>query len=291
MLGAEFDRADRAGVSTELKTAEAAAKDEVWSGYRFVILSDAKSATGLKVIDLGAGHASANETLSGHVLGALKTEALLNESIGAGYIDRHWPPAFKDSGAWPLGSLRQSFLNGTLTRLLDPDRVLRTRIAEFVAAGELGLGSGADPTLGFRKIWFHEDIDPVEIAFEGDIYLLTRAVAAKLKSPEITPTPGPEPTPPQGPVPPEEPSGPVEPPTSNRPVLISVSGNIPPEQWNRLGTRLIPKMRAAGTLTAAIRLEAEVEPTRGAALATELQQIIDEIGLSGAVRVERGPPG
>jgi len=54
---------------------------------------------------------------------------------------------------------------------------------------------------------------------------------------------------------------------------------------------LIPKMRAAGTLTAAIRLEAEVEPTRGAALATELQQIIDEIGLSGAVRVERGPPG
>ncbi len=42
MLGAEFDRADRAGVSTEVKTAEAAAKDEVWSGYRFVILSDAK---------------------------------------------------------------------------------------------------------------------------------------------------------------------------------------------------------------------------------------------------------
>lgn len=45
-----------------------------------------------------------------------------------GYIDRHWPPAFADSGAWPLGSLRQSFLNGTLTRLLDPERVLRTRI-------------------------------------------------------------------------------------------------------------------------------------------------------------------
>jgi hypothetical protein len=52
---------------------------------------------------------------------------------------------------------------------------------------------------------------------------------------------------------------------------------------------LIPKMRVAGTLTAAIRLEAEVDPTRAGALATELQQIIDEIGLSGAVRVERGP--
>ena len=44
-------------------------------------------------------------------------------------------------------------------------------------------------------------------------------------------------------------------------------------------------------MTAAIRLEAEVEPTSGAELATELQQIIEEIGLSGSVRVERVPPG
>jgi hypothetical protein len=288
VLGAEFDRSDRSGVSAEVKTAEAAAKDEVWSGYRYVILSDAQSANGLKVIDLGAGHASANETLSGHILAALKTEALLNESIGAGYIDRHWPPAFKDSGAWPLGSLRQSFLNGTLTRLLDPDRVLRARIAEFVAAGEFGLASGAEPSGGYRTVWFREDIDPVEIAFEADLHLLTKAVAARLKSPEITSTPEPEPTPPQRPTPPEEPNGPVEAPNPNRPALISVTGNIPSEQWNRLGTRLIPKMRAARTLTAAIRLETEVDPARTAALLAELQQIIDELGLSESVRIEGG---
>src|SRR5260370_27262945 len=95
----------------------------------------------------------------------------------------------------------------------------------------------------------------------------------------------------RGPMLPEEPSGRVGAPTSNRPVLISVSGNIPPEQWNRLGTRLIPKMRTAGTLTAAIRFEAEVDPTRVAALATELQEIINEIGLSGSVRVERASRG
>jgi len=46
-------------------------------------------------------------------------------------------------------------------------------------------------------------------------------------------------------------------------------------------------MRAAGTLTAAIRLEAEVDPTRASALATELQQTIDKIGLSGSVRIDR----
>jgi hypothetical protein len=161
------------------------------------------------------------------------------------------------------------------------------RIAEFAAAGEFGLASGVDPALGFRKVWFREDIDPVEIVFEADVYLLTKAVATKLKSPEITPTPGPEPTPPQSPVPPEEPSGPVEAPTPNRPALISVTGNIPAEQWNRFGTRLIPKMRAAGTLTAVIRLEAEVDPARAAALSTERKQIIDELGLTAAVHVER----
>jgi hypothetical protein len=286
LLGAEFDRGDRAEVMTEVKTAEAAAKDQVWSGYRFVILSDAKAANGLKVIDLGAGHASANETLSGHIITALKSEALLNESIGADYIDRHWPPAFVTSGSWPLGSLRQSFLNGTLTRLLDPERVLRTRIIEFVAAGEFGLGSGAEPALGFRKVWFHEDIDPVEIAFESDVYLLTKAVATKLKLPEIAPTPGPEPTPPAKPVPPEEPEEPAGPPTADQLTLVSVTGNIPTEQWNRLGTRLIPKLRAAGTLTAVIRFEAEVNPLRATALATELQQIINELGLSTSVRIE-----
>jgi hypothetical protein len=50
-------------VQTEVRTAEDAAKDQVWSGYRFVVLSDAKSSSGLKVIDLGAGHASTSETL------------------------------------------------------------------------------------------------------------------------------------------------------------------------------------------------------------------------------------
>jgi hypothetical protein len=188
---------------------------------------------------------------------------------------RRWPAALADQ---PV----------TLTRLLDPDRVLRARIAEFVNKGEFGFASGAEPAGGYRRVWFHEDIDPVEITFDADLYLLTKAVAARLKTPEVAPPSRPEPGPPESPVSPEEPSRPAESPTSNRPALISVTGNIPAEQWNRLGTRLIPKMRAAGTLTAAIRLETEVDPARIAALLTELQQIIDEIGLSATVRVQHG---
>ena len=119
--------------------AEEAAKDEVWGNYRFAVLADGQEADGLKVIDLGAGHSSSGGTLCGRVIGALKSEALLNESVGAGYIERNWPPALKDSGAWPLQSLRQSFLNGSLTRLVDPDATLKSKIVEFVTQGDFGL--------------------------------------------------------------------------------------------------------------------------------------------------------
>jgi len=177
-------------------------------------------------------------------------------------------------------------LNGTLTRLIDPDPVLRARIAEFVSAGEFGLASGAEPGGKYRRVWFREDVGPAEIAFEADVYLLTKALAEKLKSPGSTPVPPPEP----------EAVGPATPVTQETPhpdgggiashAIISVAGSIPPEQWNRLGTRVLPKMRAAGTVTAAIRLQAEVDSARTTTLSAELKQIIDELGLSGSVQVE-----
>ena len=94
-----------------------------------IILYDNKSNGGLSVIDLGAGHASSGETLTARVVTTLKTRALLNESPGAGYLERRWPEPFKKSGAWPVSALRQAFLNGTLERVLDPDSYLRGRLA------------------------------------------------------------------------------------------------------------------------------------------------------------------
>jgi hypothetical protein len=150
-LSGDFDRSDRADLQSKVKDAEEAARDEVWGDYRFAVLADSQGPDGLKVIDLGAGHSSSGETLCGRIIAALKSEALLNESVGAGYIERSWPPALKDSGAWPLASLRQSFLNGSLTRLVDPDSTLRSKIVEFVARGDFGLAwarSRMEPTSG-----------------------------------------------------------------------------------------------------------------------------------------------
>ena len=98
LLGADFDRADQQELRSMVKDAETAAKDEVWAGYRFVALADTKADSGLKVIDLGAGHSSSNETLCWRVVTALKTEALLSETVGAGYLDRTGHPHSRRPG-------------------------------------------------------------------------------------------------------------------------------------------------------------------------------------------------
>ncbi len=86
VLGTEFGRADRAAGRTRVRDAENAARDEVGGGCRLVALAAARAESGLKTTDLGAGHSSASETLCGRVITALKTAALLSESVGAGYL-------------------------------------------------------------------------------------------------------------------------------------------------------------------------------------------------------------
>ncbi len=290
VLGVEFDRTDRAEVQAKVRDAEEAAKDEVWAGYRFVALSDTKERHGLKIIDLGAGHASASETLCGRIVAALKSEALLNENVGAGYIDRHWPPTFEDAGAWPLTSLRQSFLDGSLTRLIDPDAILRRQIIEFVSKGEFGFASGAKNDGSYGRLWYAEPIRPEEVAFESGLFLLTKARAEELKTrPEGSPSPHPGPTPDPGPEPEPEPEpSPGPEPTPGAPkTTLRLAGTVPPEVWNRLGTKILPKLRSGDDLTVGIDFSVSVGSQLAQNMEAELQQILGELGLGGRVRVER----
>ncbi|HQG27691.1 MAG TPA: DUF499 domain-containing protein, partial [Candidatus Ozemobacteraceae bacterium] len=97
----EFSAEDQEEARMRREMARDAAEDEVWASYRYVALLDTKEPDGLKIIDLGAGHSSSHETLGGRIISALKSQALLNESVGTGYLDRSWPPALKSEGIWP----------------------------------------------------------------------------------------------------------------------------------------------------------------------------------------------
>lgn len=287
-LGGEFDRNDKADLQARVKEAEDAAKDEVWGDYRFAIVADAQEKDGLKVIDLGAGHSSSGETLCGRVLAALKSEALLNESVGAGYIERNWPPALQQSGAWPLSSLRQSFLNGSLTRLLDPDVVLKNKIVEFVSSGDFGFASGFAPDGKYNRVWFREQLSPDEIAFDDKVFLLRKEAAEAATSGTATETqeiPTPEP-------PPESPDATPIPPVGGAEERVITNtklrlvGTIQPEVWNRLGTRILPKLRSGSDLSIGLDCVVTVPEDSAARLATELRQALQELGLDNAVRIE-----
>ena len=292
VLGAGYDQSERTRIRSQVQEAQDAARDEVWAGYRHLALFDHDAEDGLRVLDIGAGHASASDSLAGRLISVLKTEALLNEGVGAGYLGRNWPPAFEESGAWPLSSLRQSFLNGTLTRLVDPDAVLRERIAGFVAKGEFGLASGAQGQGRFDRIWYNEVLDRAEVAFEDDVFLIVRAKAQELTAAEaederadqrekdddagddegltIRDAEG------EG----EGEEGPAQ-------ATIRVAGSVPPEVWNRLGTRLLPKLRSGDRLDTRVDFLMDVKADRAGSLVAEIEQIVDDLGIGERLRVQR----
>ncbi len=229
VLGADFDQSEKSEVVRQITEAEE--------------------------VDLGAGHASASASLTARVVAALKAEGLLNESVGSGYLERNWPTALKQSGAWPLKGCRQSFLDGSLTRLLDPEEVLRKQMVSFVEKGDFGLGSGPKPDGSFERVWWKESIGPEEIVLDDKTFLLTRSRAASLRASPSQPVSGP-PAPQPGELVLEPPTGPVSTPAASVPVVgvtaaeqdirLSLRGTIPPEQWNKIGTRLIPRLRSSG---------------------------------------------
>ena len=291
VLGAEFDRGERSGVQAQVRDALQAAKDEVWAGYRFVALADTQERHGLKIIDLGAGHASAGETLSSRIISVLKTEALLNESVGAGYLDRNWPPALKKTGEWPLTSLRQSFLNGALTRLIDPDAVLRRQIIAFVSNGDFGLASGRRDDGSFGRLWYADLLPPEEVAFEANVFLLTKAKAEEhrtTKDEEPDPQPGPSPGP--GPEPKPEPGTEFRPdpepePTAND-ITMRLSGTVPPEVWNRIGIKLLPKLRTGKELSASVEISVTVDAQSAANMVADVKQILSDLALTDRIRID-----
>ncbi|MBI4580879.1 MAG: hypothetical protein HY718_14320 [Planctomycetes bacterium] len=295
LLG-EFEPADRAKVGTELSEASGAAADEVWASYRFVLIADPAEPSGLKLIDLGAGHSSGGQSLTGRIVVALRSEGRLNESVGAGYIERNWPPALKESGTWPLSGMRQAFLNGALTRLLDPDAVLRTKIAEFVQKGDFGLASNQRPDGTFERVWFNQPIGLDEITFDAQVFLLTkkRAQAALAK-----PAPAPETQ--EKPIdrgtraepdeavtigtapPPAEATGPAAPAM----VRIRLRGTIAPEVWNKLGVRLLPRLRAGQNLSLGLDVSCDLPRAEASTAEAELRQAIADLRLSDSLSITR----
>lgn len=185
-------------------------------------------------------------------------------------------------------------------RLLDPDGVLKAKLVEFVGRGEFGLGSGPKPGGGYERLWFSEPIPSDEIAFESGVLLLKKAKAEALKKrPASTPADQSHPGDPEstGVTPTGEETGkgtggttseqgPVDSPkTGPTTKTMTLSGNIPAEVWNRLGTRVLPKLRTGKNLKIGIDFSVTVEAANANDLQADLKQILTDLGLQDSIEL------
>jgi hypothetical protein len=290
-LGSEFNHEDRKDLDSRIGDAKNAVIDEVWGGYRYAVIADKKENDNLRVFDLGAGHSSSSESLCQRIITALKSQGLLSDSVGAGYIERNWPPALKESGAWPLSGLRQSFIDGTLTRLLDPDSTLRGKIGEFVYKGDFALASGLNSDGSYSHMWYEEPIDSADVVFEQGVFLLTKEKAQSIRaasknqpSPNLPLSTSAVPSTKVKAVPDLVLTADV--PQKLRERRFSISGKIAPEAWNRLGTKIIPKLRFGNNLEINVTLSTTVDDGQADLFQAEIQQILDDIEVSDSLKIE-----
>lgn len=194
-----------------------------------------------------------------------------------------------EAGAWPLAGLRQSFLNGSLTRLVDPDTTLRTKIVQFVDSGDFGLASAEKLGGGYERVWFREPVAVDEVVFDADVYLLRKPAAESAKA--GTPPVAAKVTEPEKVKQPEDGASLVtkdEKKEGHGAAMKTVRlvGTVPPEVWNRLGTKVLPKLRSGSELKVSVDFTVAVPAERAGALVVELKQVLEELGLNQAVRVE-----
>ena len=174
----------------------------------------------------------------------------------------------------------------------DPDSILRRKIVEFVGNGDFGLASGAKGDGQYERLWYAEQIGVEEVAFEASVFLLAKAKAEELRStpggpqqPEPGPTPGPGPE--TGPEPGPEPGTESEPGAGDQKTTLRLVGTVPPEVWNRLGTKVLPKLRSGDDLSVGVELSVSIGSASAKNMETELQQILNDLGLGDRGRVER----
>src|SRR5262249_52261342 len=137
--------------------------------------------------------------------------------------------------------------------------------------GDFGLASGARSDGTYERVWYKQPIAPEEITFESGVFLLTEAKAEAFTAPPVSPA-----APVSSPVSPpqpeimrdsgEPPGGGIQPPIAlaSPPApqvkTLHLTGTVPPESWNRFGTKILPKLRAAnGDLKVEISLSVSLD--------------------------------
>jgi len=127
-----------------------------------------------------------------------------------------------------------------------------------------------------------------EVSFDAGVFLLTKAEAKALRG-GVRREPGVE----AGPIPGpgiekleelEKEKGPA-PGAQTR--TLRLVGTIPPEIWNRLGTKIIPKLKSGSDLKIGVDFSVAVSADSARNTESDLRQILEDLGLADKIRIEQ----
>ena len=170
---------------------------------------------------------------------------------------------------------------------MDPDTILKTKIVEFVDRGDFGLASGQNLDGSYKRVWFEELVSPDNVAFDAGVFLLKKDTAKALK---VGPSPEPVPSPQPGTGPVTQPQPPVDPEhrsaSGASTTTLHLVGTVPSEIWNRLGTKILPKLRAGADLKIGLKFSVTVNADTAQSLESELRQALQDLGLAESMRIE-----
>ncbi|MCK7510415.1 MAG: hypothetical protein MZV70_44435 [Desulfobacterales bacterium] len=69
-------------------------------------------------------------------------------------------------------------------------------------------------------------------------------------------------------------------------MTLRVAGSIPPELWNRLGTKILPKLRSGAELQIGVDFRVSLKADAARTMTARLNQALNDLNLSGKVIIE-----
>ena len=67
---------------------------------------------------------------------------------------------------------------------------------------------------------------------------------------------------------------------------LRLVGTVPPEIWNRLGTKIIPKLKAGSDLKIGVDFSVTLSADAIRNMESDLRQILEDLGLREKIRIE-----
>lgn len=129
------------------------------------------------------------------------------------------------------------------------------------------------------------------MTFDADVFLLTKAAAERFRERDTLLQPD---TPPASrTAPSSRPASPLKPEVASASTdaepetTLRLAGHVPPEVWNRLGTRILPKLQAGDDLSVGVEFSVRLDTRLARTVETDLRRILDDLGLAARVTLER----